>query len=42
MLAGSKSPIYSHVVQKGKAPHKKYEEIVKPLIRLEVKASLEL
>ena len=52
MVAGSKIPAYSHVVQRGKASLKKYEEIVKTLIRLEpsnwesfineIKASLEL
>ena len=35
MVAGSKNPASSHVVQRGKALHKKYEEIVKALIQLE-------
>ena len=35
IVAGSKTPAYSHIVQRGKAPHKKYEDIVKTLIWLE-------
>ena len=52
MIAGSKTPTYSKGVQKGKVPHKKYEEIMKTLIYLEpdgwesfineINASLEL
>ena len=52
MVAGSKIPAYFHIVQRGKVPHKRYEEIVKILIWLElgdwesfineIKASLEL
>ena len=32
MVAGSKTPAYSYAVQRGKDPHKKYEDIVKTLI----------
>ena len=51
IVIGSKTPAYYHVAQRGKAPHKKYEEIMKTLIQLETgdwesfineKASLEL
>ena len=35
MVKGSKTAAYSYEVQRGKAPHKKYEEIGKTLIRLE-------
>ena len=32
MVPGSKTPAYSHAVQRRKAPHNKYEQIVKHII----------